>query len=180
MGDQPAGRNVGRRGRAWLALRGQRLLFMGWRGVQSEPQSGACCSKKHHHVPFWLYATPAHAIRDVLHASNYLTITEGPGRFGSILGQHVTTHVDVHTSLLLACNRPSCNRNLVSFRALQDVACTTSWFGASVAASAKRTRLSPLSQLYVSGFDLVQPSASWSCLSLSSCWASLHSPRDIR
>ena len=109
MGDQPAGRNVGRRGRAWLALRGQRLLFMGWRGVQSEPQSGACCSKKHHHVPFWLYATPAHAIRDVLHASNYLTITEGPGRFGSILGQHVTTHVDVHTSLLLACNRPSCN-----------------------------------------------------------------------
>ena len=52
--------------------------------TSSESQSGACWSEKHHHAPLWLYATPAHAIRDVLHASNYLTITKGPGRFGSI------------------------------------------------------------------------------------------------
>ena len=53
--------------------------------TSSESQSGACWSEKHHHAPLWLYATPAHAIRDVLHASNYLTITEGSGRFGSLV-----------------------------------------------------------------------------------------------
>ena len=63
---------------------------LAWRTV-SESQSGACWSKKHHHAPLWLYATPAHAIRDVLHASNYLTIAEGPERFGSALRPQVAT-----------------------------------------------------------------------------------------
>ena len=52
-------------------------------------------------VGLWLYATPAHAIRDVLHASNYLTITEGPGRFGSIV-RPAGGHVDGHASLLIS------------------------------------------------------------------------------
>jgi hypothetical protein len=39
VGDQPAGRDVGRRGRAWLALRATDLAHgVGWRGGQSEPE----------------------------------------------------------------------------------------------------------------------------------------------
>ena len=87
---------------ARTSWRGHHGLLMAWAGVaDSRSQSGARCSKKHHHAPFRLYATPAHAIRDVLHASNYLTITEGPGRFGSIV-RPPGGHVDGHASPLIS------------------------------------------------------------------------------
>ena len=73
--------------------------------------------EKHHHAPLWLYATPAHAIRDVLHASNYLTIAEASGRLMvRSLGQQVAT---CHACLIpatdfpLACCQPAAsNRSL--------------------------------------------------------------------
>ena len=43
------------------------------------------------HAPLWLYATPAHALRDTYHASNYLTIAEGPGRIGSMVNSRLAT-----------------------------------------------------------------------------------------
>jgi hypothetical protein len=46
---------------------------------------------RHLHAPLWLYATPAHALRDTYHASNYLTIAEGPERIGSMVGSRLAT-----------------------------------------------------------------------------------------
>ena len=66
-----------------------------WRGAQSEPErcllgpEAPSCT-----TLVWLYVTPAHALRDTHHASNYLTIAEGPGRVGSMV-ELTTGHVDV-------------------------------------------------------------------------------------
>jgi len=80
--------------------------------TSSESQSGACWSEKHHHAPLWLYATPAHAIRDVLHASNYLTITEGSGRFGSL-------ELAMQGRRLIFSEEVSCNSTATHFQGLK-------------------------------------------------------------
>ena len=71
----------------WLALRAAALAHgVGWRGVQSEPER--CMLKRE--APSCTTLAVRHASPHL--ASNYLTIAEGPGRFGSIVrptGGHV-------------------------------------------------------------------------------------------
>ena len=78
---------IGWRGGAWLALRAAALAHgVGWRGVQSEPER--CMLKRE--APSCTTLAVRHASPHL--ASNYLTIAEGPGRFGSIVrptGGHV-------------------------------------------------------------------------------------------
>ena len=83
------------------------------------PMNNSC--RMLHRAPLMLYATPAHAVRDMHHVSNYPSITKEPVRFGSIGRGNPPATPQVCPSVHLEKNPATLSGNPVPSRRTKDL-----------------------------------------------------------